>query len=231
MASGSIDAAFIVWGIDQTAYGPVELSTLVAWVRDERITGDTWIYAVKPRSWQRAAALPELTKYFQGDGLAKKSEVVESLYGVELGTLRRIPILAVLTDEQLERFSTFIELEKVEAGTIIVRQDEEEEAMYVVLEGELSMKTTRAEGSMNGSILRAGDFFGDLSLFDPSARATQVEAMRNSILIRISAEAFQRLTTEAPDLATPFLLAVGKSLSERVRADKGTGRRLNSSVD
>ena len=33
------------------------------------------------------------------------------------------------------------------------------------------------------------------------------------------AEGFQRLAAEAPDLATPFLLAMGKTLTQRIRAD------------
>ena len=47
MASVATSTDFIVWGIDQTAYGPVELPMLVSWVRDERVTADTWVYAQK----------------------------------------------------------------------------------------------------------------------------------------------------------------------------------------
>ena len=54
MAASATEAGFIVWGIDQTAYGPVELPTLVAWVKDERVTADTWVYAAKNSSWQKA---------------------------------------------------------------------------------------------------------------------------------------------------------------------------------
>jgi hypothetical protein len=37
-------------------------------------------------------------------------------------------------------------------------------------------------------------------------------------LLKISAAAFQRLSKEVPDLATPFLLAMGKTLTARIRA-------------
>src|ERR1051326_8945582 len=65
MASASPEAAFIVWGIDQTPYGPVELPTLVSWVSDERVTADTWIFAANKRSWQKAVDLPELRRVFE----------------------------------------------------------------------------------------------------------------------------------------------------------------------
>ena len=65
MAAVSTDTGYIVWGIDQTAYGPVELPTLVAWVKDERVTVDTWIYAAKNASWQKAPDVPELQMFFR----------------------------------------------------------------------------------------------------------------------------------------------------------------------
>src|SRR4029077_6141191 len=64
MAAFASEADFIVWGIDQTPYGPVELPTLVAWVKDERVTADTWIFAGKSSSWQKASDMPELQLFF-----------------------------------------------------------------------------------------------------------------------------------------------------------------------
>jgi hypothetical protein len=58
MAAVATDTGYIVWGIDQTAYGPVELPTLVNWVKDERVTADTWIYAARNACWQKAVEVP-----------------------------------------------------------------------------------------------------------------------------------------------------------------------------
>ena len=38
------------------------------------------------------------------------------------------------------------------------------------------------------------------------------------VVLKISAAAFDGLAKEAPELATPFLLAIGKTLSARIRA-------------
>ena len=65
MATSAIDADFIVWGIDRTAYGPVELPTLVAWVKDERVTAETWVFACKNGVWHKAAEVPELQMFFR----------------------------------------------------------------------------------------------------------------------------------------------------------------------
>jgi hypothetical protein len=72
MAAIATETGFIVWGIDQTPYGPVELPALVAWVKDERVTSDAWIYAAQNGSWQKAAEVPEPQMFFcsKNDGAA-----------------------------------------------------------------------------------------------------------------------------------------------------------------
>ena len=57
--------AFRVWGIDNMAYGPVELPVLVDWVRGGQVTADTWVYAEADNVWQKAAQMPELQMFFR----------------------------------------------------------------------------------------------------------------------------------------------------------------------
>src|SRR5256885_16982069 len=105
MASSS-DTDFIVWGIDQTAYGPVELPTLVSWVKDERVTADTWVFAGKNNSWQKASQVPELQMFFRSKLAAgAASGAIDAPTGIDPRALRRVKILAGMTDEQLQRFA------------------------------------------------------------------------------------------------------------------------------
>src|SRR5438876_2257211 len=105
MASGSADPEFFVWGIDQTAYGPVELPALVSWVKDERVTPETWIFATKSAAWQRAAEVAELQMFFRRK--SGGAAAAESVAGFDSRALRRVKILAGLSEEQLERFAEF----------------------------------------------------------------------------------------------------------------------------
>ena len=65
MGAALSDPGFYVWGTDQSPYGPVELPTLVAWVKDERVTADSWVYATQNGSWQQAGRVPELQVFFK----------------------------------------------------------------------------------------------------------------------------------------------------------------------
>jgi CRP-like cAMP-binding protein len=76
--------------------------------------------------------------------------------------------------------------------------------------------------------LGAGEFFGEISLFDQGPRSADVVANSDSVLLKISAPKFNHLLTEAPELAAPFLFAIGKTLTARIRADN---KRYRDSVN
>jgi CRP/FNR family transcriptional regulator, cyclic AMP receptor protein len=229
MAAVSTDTGFIVWGIDQTAYGPVELPTLVAWVKDERVTAETWIYVAKNASWQKAAEVPELQMFFRskGAGPAAGAAVAASPKGIEARALRRIKILGSMTDEQLERFAQFVEVEKVPQWSVIVKQGDPGDTMYFILDGELRVRINVMGKETILATLSAGDFFGDVALFDHGPRSADVVANTDSTVVRFSAAAFDELAKAAPEIATPFLRAVGRTLSARIRTDN---KRYGDSV-
>ncbi len=221
MAAVSTETGFIVWGIDQTAYGPVELPTLVSWVKDERVTAGTWIYVAQNGSWQKAAEVPELNMFFRpkGSGASPGAPAEATPRGLDPRALRRIKILAEMTDEQLERLAQYMEVEKVPQWTVIVKQGDPGNGMYFILEGELRVRINVLGKETILATLGVGDFFGDVSLFDHGPRSADVVANVDSLVVRISAAGFDELAKAAPEIATPFLRAVGRTLSARIRTD------------
>src|SRR2546426_5992950 len=216
MAVSTTDADYFVWGIDRTVYGPVELPTLVSWVKDERVTAETWIFADKDGTWQRAAEITELQMFFRPK--AGGATALETLAGVDPRTLRRVKILGGMNDEQLARFARYMEVEKVPQWSVIVKQGELGDTMFLILQGELRVRMNVKGKETILATLGVGDFFGDISLFDQGPRSADVVANTDSIVLKISAAAFEQLAKAAPELATPFLRAVGKTLSARIRA-------------
>jgi len=229
MGAESSDSDFTVWGVDQNAYGPVELPTLVAWVKGERVTSDTWIYDAKNAAWQKAAQVPELQMFFRPkeSGTAGGAKAGLPITEIEAKALRRVKILAAMTDEQLERFAKFMELEKVEAWTEVVKQGETGNTMYLILDGEFRVRVKIDGKETILTTLGVGEFFGDISLFDHGPRSADVVANKDGVVLKVSSDAFDRMAAEAPNLATPFLLAVGKTLAARIRHDN---KRYSDSV-
>jgi CRP/FNR family transcriptional regulator, cyclic AMP receptor protein len=229
MAATAIQTDFIVWGIDRTAYGPVELPTLVAWVKDERVTADTWIYDAKNSAWQKASELPELQMFFRRKSTQPGPDpgAMMTPRGLDPRSLRRIKILASMSDEQLERFAQFMEVEKVPQWSVIVKQGEYGDSMYFILEGELRVRMNVMGKETILATLTAGEFFGDISLFDHGPRSADVVANTDSLVVKISAAALDELAKTAPETATPFLRAIGRTLTARIRADN---KRYGDSV-
>jgi hypothetical protein len=229
MASVSLEAGFFVWGFDQTVYGPVELPTLVSWIKDERVTADTWLFVGKNSEWQKASDVPELQLFFRpkSSSALNASRGPQATNGIAPGSLRRVKILAALSQEQLERFTAFMEVEKAAQWATIVKQGEIGDSMYLILEGELRVRIDVAGRETILATLGPGEFFGDIALFDQGPRSADVVANKDSLLLKVSAQAFGKLAKEAPDLATPFLLAIGKTLTARIRADN---KRYGDSV-
>src|SRR5580765_1692668 len=127
---------FIVWGVDQTPYGPVELPTLVSWVKDERVTAGTWLFVAKTGAWQKASQVPELQMFFRGKANGATGPVaIEAVTGVDPRALRRVKILAGMSEEQLERFAQFMEVEKIPQWSLIVKQGDPGDTIYLILQG------------------------------------------------------------------------------------------------
>ncbi len=207
---------YFIWGIDDSHYGPVQLSTLIEWIKDERVLPDTWIFARQDGVWKKASDFSQLKDLFKME--MEPVSVAPSAVSIKPGALRRIKILAGLKDAQLAHLADFLEFQQILHHTEVVRQGEPGDAMYLVMSGELRARTMIGGKETILITFGPGDFFGEMSLFDQGPRSADVVANEDSTVLRLSAGAFERLTREMPSLATPFLQATSRTLSARIRA-------------
>jgi hypothetical protein len=213
-----LEPGYRVWGADNVIHGPVKLPTLTEWVKAKRVTARTWIFAEARQSWLRAADLPQLNLYFGSHQRARPEIVLRAKeMGVTPEVLRRIKILAQLDANQLERFIEFIELLAVDPTTVIVREGSPGDAMFLVLEGEVRARIMVDRKESLLSILSVGDFFGEISLLDQGPRSADVVANEQSLLLKLSVPAFEKMKKEAPDVALPFIFNISQSVVTRMR--------------
>jgi hypothetical protein len=217
MDSQEFGNIYFIWGVDDSPYGPVELPVLIDWINDERVVPDTWVFSRSAGNWQRAAEISELKSHFS----LKLTAVPDatSRVGIKPGSLRRIKILADLKDAQLAHLAEYMELQEVTQWSVLFNQGDTSDSMFLVLAGELRARTVVSGKETILATFGPGDFFGDMALFDHGPRSADVIANVDSTLLKISSVSFDRLTHEAPALATPFLQATARTLSARIRAD------------
>ncbi|MGD1086559.1 MAG: cyclic nucleotide-binding domain-containing protein [Verrucomicrobiota bacterium] len=220
---------YSIWAADNAVYGPVELPTLVEWIKDERVLAETWIFDSQNDRWRKAAHLPELQIFFNKKSPAPAGPA--SAAGdqkITPGMLRRVKALAEMSDEQLDRFVHYMEPQSVRQWSQIVKQGETDDSMYLVLEGELRVRLMITGKETILATLGPGECFGEIALFDRGPRSADVLTNKDSVLLKITSEAFDKLRREAPELAVPMLFAISRTLAGRIRADN---KRIKDSVN
>ena len=208
---------YFIWGIDDSPYGPVPLSILVDWIKDERVLRDTWIFAHDHGVWQKASDFSELIDFFKPE--SDHPFATPSPARFTPGSLRRIKILAEMKDAQLAHLAVFFELQEILQHSEVIKQGEPGDAMFLILSGELRARTMIGGRETILATFGPGDFFGEMSLFDRGPRSADVVANVDSSVLRLSTGSFERLTRDTPSLATPFLKATSRTLAARIRAD------------
>jgi hypothetical protein len=207
---------FRLWGFDNIAYGPVELPTLVTWVREGRVLPTSWVFRNDKAEWVRAAEMSELKLFFKTKP-APGSGGATAAGAITPGSLRRIKILADMEEPQLASLLQYLEVLKLLPNATVFRKGDHGDAMFMVLEGEVRARVLIDGRESTLSTMTPGECFGEIAVIDQGPRSADVLANVESVLLKISAAALKRLFQEAPALAAPFLLALSKTITGRVR--------------
>jgi CRP-like cAMP-binding protein len=108
-----------------------------------------------------------------------------------------------------------------EGDTILNEGEDDGGALYTVVKGSvlitkiIDAETKRAKAL---ATLNAGEFFGEMSLFDNSPRSASVIAREDCVVIRIGKSDYLDLVLNHVDVAAQLLFSVIQVLSERLRA-------------
>jgi hypothetical protein len=207
---------FHAWGLDNIAYGPVELPVLVTWVRDGRVPSNAWVFRDDRCEWVRAADMTELAPFFKTKaGTAPAGPTTAA--GITPGSLRRIKILAEMEERQLASLLQYLEVVKLLPHATVFRKGDHGDAMFMVLEGEVRARVLIAGRESTLATMTAGECFGEIAIIDQGPRSADVITNAETVLLKVSAGALKRLFQEAPALAAPFLLSLSKTITGRVR--------------
>jgi CRP/FNR family transcriptional regulator len=108
--------------------------------------------------------------------------------------LKRIELLASLTDEELHLISARFIIKQVKKNEIILREEDTNNVMYMVLSGKLKIVQTTGDGKeIILAIHQSGQFFGEISLIDGKTSPATVMAAENSLIALVSKRDFHDL--------------------------------------
>ena len=129
--------------------------------------------------------------------------------------LRRVPLFAELSDAEIDRVAELARERTYPKSSVILFEDDPGDALYVVVTGAVKVVLVGEDGrEVILSVLKEGDFFGEMALIDDEPRSAHVIAMEDANLLVLRREDFQNRLREAPGMAVGLLRALSRRLRE-----------------
>ncbi len=173
-----------------------------------------------PDRWLRLAVA-------NGTGSTPTADPSEVHTMESLLALRRVPLFAHLSLEQLEAIGKFMTEEQYIAGEVVVREGDPGEELYVMLDGEaraFKHYGTSDETPLTTMSPSGVGYFGEIAIFDRAPRSATVVITRDARLLTLQGGRFMDLILQSPGIS----FEIFKVLTQRLR---GAEERLRAQED
>ncbi len=141
--------------------------------------------------------------------------------------LAQVPLFAPFDEEERALLASQLDEISFEAGDFIFRRGDPGGAIYIVASGEVEIFLQDSLGErIVFETVRAGDFFGELTLLDGDPRSASAQALAPGTAITVDREDLALLFTRHPHAALEVLSVIGRRLRE---ADRLLGVRAGGS--
>jgi CRP/FNR family transcriptional regulator, cyclic AMP receptor protein len=135
-----------------------------------------------------------------------------------LAFLREVRLFKDIETPELTALGLSLRERFLRRGQVLFHEGEMGEEMYVVVRGSIVIsKPVKERVEQVLARMGAGDFFGEMSLFDRSPRSATVQADSDVTLLALDREALRRLTDLSPRAAAAFFYALVQVFIERLR--------------
>jgi CRP/FNR family transcriptional regulator, cyclic AMP receptor protein len=128
--------------------------------------------------------------------------------------MKRVPLFSKLSDSDVSQLADQCVRRECRRDQVILIEEELGQILFIILRGTVKIKRTNDEGrEVIITILKAGDFFGELSLLDGKGRSATVVAMQDSELLTLRQSEFLLMLEKYPLISIELL----KVLANRIR--------------
>ena len=133
---------------------------------------------------------------------------------IQLELIKSIPYFSGLSTAELDSVKGLIFERQAERGEFILLEDEPADALYIVVSGIVKVFKTSAEGKEQIlQLIRPGDSFNDVPIFDGGANLASAQAMGPVVLYSIKKSDIHGILRNHPQVA----LNVAQVLSQKLR--------------
>ncbi len=146
----------------------------------------------------------------------------------ELEVLKKVQILADLTEDELHKVIKKTRRMNVKAGTLIMEEGSMENTMYLFVCGvvditkSLTLKIAKrgfehVEKSMIKLDANVVSFFGEMAMIDASPRSANVMASTDCVILELKKDDFEHISEKHPVIGLKILRRISHVLSNNVR--------------
>ena len=137
--------------------------------------------------------------------------MLDSMSDTKLEALSQVPLFAHCSSKELEFIASEGDEVDLSAGKTLTREGRPGDTFYVLLEGEAEVKID----GRSVRVLKAGDFFGEISMIDRGLATATVTTLTDARMFVMSHSQFRDAIKGNDALMVKVLMAMG----ERLRAD------------
>ncbi len=132
--------------------------------------------------------------------------------------LSRVVLFQDLDAAALATLAPLLIAKKFAAGTVIFRELDDSDALYIVEEGTIVV-SKHVSGDVDMVLTRfaPGDFFGEMGLFDNAPRSATANVEIDSLLWRLDRSVFHAIFSHHPEMAAKICYRLVTIFIERLR--------------
>ncbi len=128
--------------------------------------------------------------------------------------LKHVPMFSKLSDDDVAQIVDQCVRRECHKDQVLLVEEEVGQTLFIILKGTVKITRTSDEGrEVILTMLKSGDFFGELSLLDGKGRSATVIAMEDSELLALRRGEFLLMIEKHPQLSIELL----KVLADRIR--------------
>jgi CRP-like cAMP-binding protein len=142
--------------------------------------------------------------------------------GIRFSDIARMSLFRGFNDTFVRLLDLFFVQRNYLTGDTLIRQGTRQDTFFLIIAGEVEITHDVAGRPVQLCILPAGQFFGEINLFDPGTATASVTALTPVVTLEISNEKFRSFITHKPELAADFTFQLAETIVKRFRASSNT---------
>jgi CRP-like cAMP-binding protein len=134
-----------------------------------------------------------------------------------LASLAKVSLFSQLTPGELDIVDGLLHRREYVIDEVVFDEGEEGRALYLVLDGEVTLSRRHGEVIEHVATLAAGSFFGDMALLDALPRTAQARASQVALLAVFFRTDFMTLMETHARIASKISLQLAREMGRRIR--------------